>query len=80
MNVATVPPGAVAYAHVHIDFEVMLFILNGKVSTTENLEKSMDNEAGTYLHRCIPRGHQLSDSEPVIAVVARRTLTSGRIS
>ena len=24
MNVAVVPPGGVAYAHIHVDFEVML--------------------------------------------------------
>src|SRR5437868_6784412 len=31
MNVATVPPGGVAYAHIHVDFEVMLYILHGRV-------------------------------------------------
>src|SRR5215207_5718454 len=31
MNVATVPPGAIAYAHIHEGFEVMLFILQGRV-------------------------------------------------
>ena len=31
MNVATVPPGGVAYAHVHVGFEVMLYILHGRV-------------------------------------------------
>ena len=31
MNVATVPPGACAYAHIHVDFEVMLYILAGRV-------------------------------------------------
>ena len=29
MNVATIPPGGVAYAHIHVDFEVMLYILAG---------------------------------------------------
>ena len=76
MNVAIVPPGAVAYAHVHVDFEVMLFILKGKVRHEfgDSLEKSMDNEAGDliFIEPGIP--HEvinLSDSEPVIAVVAR---------
>ena len=27
MNVATIPPGGVAYAHIHVGFEVMLYIL-----------------------------------------------------
>jgi len=31
MNVATIPPGGVAYAHVHVGFEVMLYILSGRV-------------------------------------------------
>ena len=31
MNVAVVPPGAVAFAHVHVGFEVMLYILEGRV-------------------------------------------------
>src|SRR5215472_3775058 len=26
MNVATIPPGGIAYAHIHVDFEVMLYI------------------------------------------------------
>ena len=76
MNVATVPPGAVAYAHVHVDFEVMLFILQGKVRHEygENLEKSMEKEAGDFIfiQPCVP--HEvvnLSDTEPVVAVVAR---------
>lgn len=31
MNVATIPPGGVAYAHIHVGFEVMLYILEGRV-------------------------------------------------
>ena len=31
MNVATIPPGGVAYAHIHVDFELMLYILEGRV-------------------------------------------------
>ena len=31
MNVATIPPGAVAAAHIHVGFEVMLYILAGRV-------------------------------------------------
>ncbi len=30
-NIATIPPGGVAYAHVHVGFEVILYILEGKV-------------------------------------------------
>src|SRR5215475_16105387 len=50
INVATVPPGAVAYAHIHDGFEVMLFILQGKVKHTygEGLVNEVINEAGDF--------------------------------
>src|SRR5215212_6952512 len=43
INVATVPPGAIAYAHIHDGFEVMLFIVQGKVKHTygEGLSQSV---------------------------------------
>merc|ERR1711964_371928 len=31
MNVASIPPNGVARAHIHVDFEVMLYILEGHV-------------------------------------------------
>lgn len=34
MNVATIPPGGVARAHIHVGFEVMLYILSGRVRTS----------------------------------------------
>lgn len=76
MNVATVAPGAVAYAHIHDGFELMLYIMQGKVRHIygENLEKTIDNEAGDfiYIEPGVPHEvYNLSDSEPVIAVVAR---------
>ena len=76
MNVAIVPPGAVAFAHTHVDFEVMLFILKGDVRHEygENLEQSMDNSAGDFIFIQPGVPHEvinLSDTEPVIAVVAR---------
>src|SRR5687767_6986005 len=48
MNVATIPPGGVAYAHVHVDFEVMLYILEGNVRHDfgEGLKHSVENTAG----------------------------------
>lgn len=51
INVATVPPGAIAYAHIHDGFEVMLFIVQGKVKHTygEGLSKSVINEAGDFI-------------------------------
>jgi uncharacterized RmlC-like cupin family protein len=76
MNVATVPPGAVAYAHIHVDFEVMLCILQGHVRHEygENLEKSIENHAGDFIFIEPGVPHEvinLSDTEPIVAVVAR---------
>ena len=80
MNVALVPPGAVAFAHIHVDFEVMLFILEGSVRHEygENLEQSVDNSAGDFIFIQPGVPHEvinLSDTEPVIAVVARSDAT-----
>ena len=76
MNVATVAPGAIAYAHIHQGFELMLYILQGNVRHVygENLEKTVDNVAGDfiYIEPGVPHEvYNLSDSEPVVAVVAR---------
>jgi uncharacterized RmlC-like cupin family protein len=76
MNVAVVPPGAVAYAHVHVGFEVMLYILEGRVRHEygDRLKQSVDNSAGDfiYIEPGIPHEvFNLSDTEPVVAVVAR---------
>src|SRR4029078_3404031 len=30
-NIATIPPGGVAYAHIHVDFEVIVYIIEGRV-------------------------------------------------
>ena len=76
MNVATIPPGGVAYAHVHVDFEVMLFILEGRVRHRygEGLAQSLDNGAGDfiYIEPGVPHEvYNLSETERVVAVVAR---------
>ena len=76
MNVATVPPGGVAYAHVHVGFEVMLYILQGKVRHEygDGLRQSVDNEAGGFIFIAPGVPHEvfnLSATEPVVAVVAR---------
>jgi uncharacterized RmlC-like cupin family protein len=76
MNVATIPPGGVAYAHVHVGFEVMLYILEGRVRHEygEGLEKTVDNQAGDFIFIEPGVPHEvvnLSDTEPVVAVVAR---------
>ena len=76
MNVATVAPGAIAYAHIHDGFELMLYILQGKVKHIygDHLEKTVENEAGDfiYIEPGVPHEvYNLSDSVPVMAVVAR---------
>jgi uncharacterized RmlC-like cupin family protein len=76
MNVATVPPGAVAFAHIHVDFEVMLYILEGRVRHEygPDLKFSVDHEAGDFIFIEPGVPHEvlnLSDTEPVVAVVSR---------
>jgi uncharacterized RmlC-like cupin family protein len=76
MNVATIPPGGVAFAHVHVDFELMLYILEGRVRHEygPGLKKTVDNEAGDFIFIEPGVPHEvfnLSDTEPVVAVVAR---------
>ena len=76
MNVATIPPGGVAYAHVHVGFEVMLYILQGRVRHEygPGLKQAVENEAGDFIFIEPGVPHEvfnLSDSEPVVAVVAR---------
>lgn len=78
MNVASVPPGAIAYAHIHVGFEVMLFLLQGRVRHEygPNLEYSVEHETGDFIFIEPGVPHEvfnLSDSEPVVAVVARST-------
>ena len=76
MNVATIPPGGVAYAHIHVDFEVMLYILQGRVRHEygPGLRKTVENEAGDFIFIEPGIPHEvfnISETEPVVAVVAR---------
>lgn len=80
MNVATIPPGGVAYAHIHVDFEVMLYILEGRVRHEygAGLKKSVENQAGDFIYIEPGVPHEvfnMSDTEPVVAVVARSDAT-----
>lgn len=75
-NIATIPPGGVAYAHIHDGFDLMLYIIEGKVRHEfgENCEKILDNEAGDFIYIKPGVPHEvfnLSDTEPVVAFVAR---------
>src|SRR5205823_1117203 len=76
MNVATIPPGGVAYAHIHDGFEVMLYILEGRVRHEygPGLKQSVENQAGDFIFIEPGVPHEVfnvSDKEPVVAVVAR---------
>jgi uncharacterized RmlC-like cupin family protein len=75
INVATVPPGAIAYAHIHDGFEVMLFIMQGRVKHAfgEGLRQEVLNEAGDfiYIKPGIPHEVYNVGDEPLIAFVAR---------
>ena len=76
MNVATIPPGGVARAHIHVGFEVMLYILQGRVRHEygPGLTKVVENEAGDFIFIEPGVPHEVfnvSDTEPVVAVVAR---------
>jgi uncharacterized RmlC-like cupin family protein len=76
MNVATIPPGGVAAAHIHVDFEVMLYILHGRVRHEYGpaLEHAVENVAGDFIYIEPGVPHEVvnvSDVEPVVAVVAR---------
>lgn len=76
MNVATIPPGGVAFAHVHVGFEVMLYILAGRVRHEygPRLVHSVENTAGDFIFIEPGVPHEVfnvSATEPVVAVVAR---------
>jgi uncharacterized RmlC-like cupin family protein len=76
MNVATIPPGGVAYAHIHVGFEVMLYILKGNVRHEygDGLRHVIENTAGDFIFIEPGIPHEvfnISDTDPVVAVVAR---------
>jgi len=76
INIATIPPGGVAGAHIHVEFEVMLYILEGRVRHEygEGCKKVIENEAGDFIFIEPGIPHEvfnMSDTEPVVAFVAR---------
>ena len=75
MNVATIPPGGVAFAHIHVDFELMLYILQGRVRHEygPDLKYSVENEAGDFIFIEPGVPHEVVNigDEDVMAVVAR---------
>jgi uncharacterized RmlC-like cupin family protein len=76
MNVAMIPPGGVAGAHIHVDFEVMLYILEGRVRHDygEGLVHHVEHTAGDFIFIEPGVPHEVfnvSQTDPVVAVVAR---------
>jgi uncharacterized RmlC-like cupin family protein len=75
INVATVPPGGIAYAHIHDGFEVMLFIAQGRVRHTfgDGLKNSVENETGDFIYIKPGVPHEVFNigDGPLIAFVAR---------
>lgn len=76
VNVATIPPGGTAYAHIHDGFELMLYILEGNVRHAygPGLRQTVENEAGDFIFIKSGVPHEvynMSDSVPVVAFVAR---------
>src|SRR5574341_479994 len=51
INVATIPPGGVAYAHIHDGYEVMLYIVKGRVKHIfgPDLKYTIENEGGDFI-------------------------------
>ena len=77
MNVATIPPGGVAKAHIHVGFELMLYIVEGRVRHEygPGLAKRVDNQAGDFIYIKPGVPHEVFNigDEPLVAFVARST-------
>lgn len=76
INVATIPPGGTAYAHIHDGFEVMLYIVQGHVRHAfgPGLKHTVDNHGGDfiYIEPGVPHEvYNVSEDEEVVAFVAR---------
>ncbi len=76
MNIATIPAGGVALAHIHEDFEVMIYLLQGSVRHEygPGCKKSVIHEAGDmiFIEPGIPHEvFNVSETTEVKAVVAR---------
>lgn len=76
MNVATIPPGGVAKAHIHDGFELMLYIMKGHVRHEygDGLVHTVENGPGDFIFIAPGVPHEvfnMSDTEVVEAVVAR---------
>ena len=76
-NIATIPPGGVARAHIHVGFELILYILEGRVRHEfgPGLKQVLENEAGDFIYIKPGVPHEVFNigDEEVVAFVARST-------
>src|SRR5256885_12269062 len=51
-NIATIPPAGVAYAHIPVCFEVILYLIKGRVRHEfgPRLRQVIENEAGRFIY------------------------------
>ncbi len=76
MHLVIIPPGGKAVAHYHDGYETTIYIIKGRAETKygTDLEQSSINAAGDFIFIPPNVPHlpiNLSDTEEVIAVVAR---------
>ena len=76
MKVRTIPPGGVIPAHVHVDFETMIYMLQGRVRHEygEGCQLVVENSAGDFIYIGAGVPHEVfnvSETEPATAVIAR---------
>ena len=76
MNKVIIPPGGAAKAHVHKGYELVIYLIKGRVKTLygEGLKKSVINEAGDFLYIPADLPHKpinLCTTEAAEAIVAR---------
>src|ERR1051326_5228827 len=75
-KIATIPPGGVAAAHIHVGFELILYIIEGEVRHEfgDGLKQVLENKAGDFIYIKPGVPHEvfnMSETEPVVAFVAR---------
>ena len=76
MNRAYIPPGGIAKAHIHVDFDVMIYLLKGSVRHEYGPggKKSVVHSAGDmfYIEPGLPHEvFNVSETEWVHAIVSR---------
>ena len=76
MHMIVIPPGGKAVPHIHNGYETAIYIVKGRAETRygKGLKQSEFNQAGDFIFIPANVPHQpvnLSDSEEVIAIVAR---------